>query len=156
MPGETLIVEENAEAVIHIEKRAALMVKNAAKTVFEDIRDTVSITMDYGTVMMATRPDPRPFLLTLPTVTIRPAASTLYVECRAIDQVYVCICEGVVTLTTPDTVQIFRNADHRKPHTSVLVGPSRTGTILASPTPAMNHTVADVESLEQVLSKRTR
>lgn len=151
MPGETVVAEDDAVVVFKIKGRAALRLKNASKLVFDEVTDTISLNLDYGTLMSTVvRTNRQKFFLKTPAVTAGVRGTSFYVEARSIDQTYVCLCDGTLDLTTPDTTLTLQ-ALTRAHHQPVLVSPNAAGALAASSAPMINHTNADIEDLEAVL-----
>jgi len=153
LEGETIIAEDGGAAVVKIRDRASLRLKNAGKIVFDKVGETIALQLDYGALMSVVSKADRTFSIRTPAATVGVRGTAFYVESRAVDQTYVCLCEGALSVTTPDTVHEIRTParDH---HNAVLISPSRSGALMPAPAPMLNHTNSDISDLETVLSRR--
>lgn len=150
--GETIVSEDGSTLVVKIKDRAALRMKNAAKVVFDEMGETIALNLDYGALMSVVAPSKQKFLVRTPGAVAGVRGTAFYMESRSIDQTYICLCEGKLDVATPDTaLQIA--AAHRSHHTPVLISSDKTGKLSAGPAPMINHTNADITSLESVLRK---
>ncbi len=153
MPGETVVSEDDAIVVFKIKGRAALRLKSAGKLVFDEVTDTITLNLDYGTLMSAVAKNGarQKFFLKTPAVTAGVRGTSFYTEARSIDQTYVCLCEGILELTTPDTTVTIHAADRKIHHQPVLISPDQAGALTPASAPMTNHTNADIETLEALL-----
>lgn len=154
MPGETVLVEEGSAAVVKISNKAAVTLKNASKLVFDEVTDTaISLNLDYGAMMTVVAPSERKFILKTPAAVAGVRGTAFYVEARAIDQTYICLCEGILSLTMPDTVQEMQTPN-RSRHNAFLISPDPSGALRPSRATMLNHTNADIAALENVVRRK--
>lgn len=150
--GETVLTEDGAEVRFQMKGRAALRLKNAGKLVFDEIADSVALSLDYGSLLSVVSKTGKKFVITTPAITAGVRGTAFYMESRSIDQTYVCLCEGVLSLNSSDSAMEIRAPD-RKKHHPVMVSLDPSGKISAGPAGMINHTNADIEALEAVLNK---
>lgn len=154
MPGETVLAEDGGAALIKIGDRAGLQMRSTSKLVFDEIADTISLNLDYGALMsVVARQSDRKFILKTPAVVAGVRGTAFYIESRAIDQTYICLCEGVLSLTSQDTVQEIRSRD-RSHHSPYMVTQTPSGAVQVSGSSMINHTNADISALEDVIQKK--
>lgn len=153
-PGETIVTGEGASLKIKIPGRAAMSLTNAGKIVFDELGDTVVLTLEYGSMMSVVAKADKKFVLRTPAASVGVRGTAFYVESRALDQTYICLCEGSLEISDADsgTIQRIDNPD-RKQHKPVLIAPSAAGVMRATSAPMINHTNADIASLESILQK---
>jgi len=151
LQGETLLVEDGARVVLRLkDPPAAFQIKDAAKLVFESTGDSILLSLDRGHLLTVVRRSPKKFRIQTPAATVGVRGTAFYLESRAVDQTYLCLCDGHVTLSAFDT-DLGMAAAGRRQHRPVLVSPGRYGGAQISPAPMINHTNSEIESLETAL-----
>lgn len=149
--GETILVEEAGFAVIKIKDRASFQLKDAGKLIVDEVSDSVLLTLDYGSLLSVVSPTGgKKFHIVTPAATVGVRGTAFYMEARAADQTYVCLCEGAVSIEANGVTQEIRAPD-RSHHVPVLIAPDKAGRMAMGRAEMLNHTNADIESLERAL-----
>lgn len=151
--GETLIADEGSAMVVKIKNAAAVEMKNSSKLIFETVGDTIQLSLDYGSMLTTVRPaeagGPRLFVLATPSATVGVRGTTFYTESRAIDQTYMCLCDGAIDVETRTDTGNMRTTPGK--HMAVTIAPDFAGAFKLTPAKMMGHTDADISALQKIL-----